>query len=364
MTVVLTTALGLCFFRCSPASRPNTTTHPDPHPLPQVVQGANLRPVGDTRRGYGTRTARNTMKRLQALGVNTIGVLFNGRMISAESTNVFAPPQHELHAIRRGLNDARSMGFATVLVPHIYIDDGTWRGEITFTNASHEKAWWNSYEAFIETAASTAQSTGTSVLSIGVELKGLSRKSSVRDHIAPVIQRIRSIYKGLLTYSANWDEAEGVQFWDLLDITGVNGYYPLAPTPKLGAQQIAQRLRKLAVQTNRDVLVTEVGYRSSPQSYLRPWEWPDQIANVVDEHAQAEAWSAVLGQWMTTPGIRGVIIWVIPTDPDDPASEPKHGFNPFNKEAETIIKHRFQSGRTRPLPVDQRVETTQPSPAS
>ena len=41
------------------------------------------------------------------------------------------------------------------------------------------------------------------------------------------------------------------------------------------------------------------------------------------------------------PGVRGLLLWVVPTDPDDPASEPAHGFNPLNRPAEQVIRRAF-----------------------
>ena len=41
--------------------------------------------------------------------------------------------------------------------------------------------------------------------------------------------------------------------------------------------------------------------------------------------------------WLHADGVRGLMVWVVPTDPDDPASEPAHGFNPLNKPAEQVI---------------------------
>ena len=38
----------------------------------------------------------------------------------------------------------------------------------------------------------------------------------------------RAVYKGKLTYAANWDgEFEEVAFWDALDVIGVQAYFPL-----------------------------------------------------------------------------------------------------------------------------------------
>lgn len=323
---------------CSPYS---TRSEPPPSavPLPEIVQGANLRPVGDDRRGYGTATARKTMERLRALGVNTIAVLMEGRMRSLDDRTVEVASRDELEPIRRALADANHMGFATVLVPHIYFDDGSWRGHLELDDQADR--WWSSYESFMMTAASIAARSGTTLLSVGVELKALSSQPETRARMGQLVAALREEYDGLLTYSANWDEAEDVVFWELVDLAGVNGYYPLTPDPMRGAEKVARRLEKLSRQAGRPVVVLEVGYRSSPLSHERPWEWPEDIEPVVDQGAQARTWAAVLSEWPRAEGVRGLLFWVVPTDPDDPASEPPHGFNPLNKAAESVIARAF-----------------------
>lgn len=318
--------------------------------LPARVTGANLRAVGDRRRGYGTKKARETMERLRAMGVNTISILMEGRMRDLGDTEVRLPDADELDDLQAALRDANEMGFATVLIPHIYLDDGEWRGRIAFGagDVARRDAWWGSYGAFISAAADLAADCGATVLSIGVELKGLSGEADTRERMRSLRDAVRGGgYRGLTTYSANWDEAEGVAFWDLVDVAGVNGYYPLVPEPVRGAEAIARRLASLRQTSGKDVLVLEVGYRAGPLSHVRPWEWPEEVGNPeVDETAQALAWAAVLGHWLDAPGVRGLLLWVIPTDPDDPASEPQHGFNPLNRPAEEIIRKAF-TGATR-----------------
>lgn len=307
----------------------------------------NLRPVGDTRHGYGTRTARQTLQRLRQLGVNTIGFLVEGRMATLESDDIEGPTRAERDALLHGLIDANALGFATVLVPHLVLGDGQWRGLIRF-DATDERArwerranWWRAYGRFIDQVTDIAATSGTTVLSLGVELKGLSADPGTRDEMDSIAKRARQTFDGLLTYNANWDEAEAVGFWDVVDVAGVNGYYPLLPEPERGAETIARRLAALGRQAKREVLVLEVGFRSSPLSHVRPWEWPSDVKPIVDDQAQARALAAVLAHWLPVPEVRGVLIWVVPTDPDDPASEPRHGFNPMNKPAETVIQRAF-----------------------
>ena len=312
-------------------------------PLPERVTGANLRAVGDHRRGYGTAKARETMKRLQDLGVNTVSILMEGRMDNVEDLDVRTPDPEDLEDIRAALADAHQLGLATVLIPHLYLDDGAWRGRIRHPDPQRRDEWWASYTDFIVAAADLARDTGTSLLSIGVELKGMSQEVDTRTRMKQLCERIRQRgYKGKLTYNANWDEAENVRFWDLVDAVGVNGYYPLLPEPVRGAEKVALTLTKLHEQSQRPVLILEVGYRASPMSHVRPWEWPEAIdGSEVDEQAQSHAWAAILSYWLGARGVQGLLVWVIPTDPDDPASEPAHGFNPLNRSAEEVIRRAF-----------------------
>lgn len=323
-------------------SQPRELRRYDPVPLPQRVAAANLRPVGDARRGYGSDKAEETLLRLKGLGVNTVAFLLEGRMKDLADTEIRGPDDDEHARIEAGLVAARRLGFATVLIPHLYLDDGQWRGHLQPEATSEADVWWASYRAFMLRSAKLARAGSATVLSVGVELKALSKQVEAYRQMKALAFELREVFPGQLTYSANWDEAEDVGFWDLVDFAGVNGYYPLEPDPVRGAEAVARRLTRLAERAGREVLVLEAGYRAGPGSHARPWEWPEDVPDDVDENAQAEAWAAVLAAWLDAPGVRGLGVWVIPTDPDDPASEPRNGFNPLNRPAEVVIGRAFR----------------------
>lgn len=313
--------------------------------LPSRVHGANVRPVGDPRRGYGSDKAKETLARLAHMGVNTIGVLLEGRVTSVEAPEVRPIEAGVREDVRAFLRDAADLGFATILVPHLYVDDGSWRGYLDPREPAERARFFDTHAEFIRTAASDAAAGRASAISIGVELKALSGAPDTAAYMRALARDVRSLFEGQLTYSANWDEAESVAFWDAVDLAGVNGYYPLEPDPERGAEAVARRLTALSARTKKDVLVLEAGYRSGPLSYVRPWEWPEDVADDVDLDVQAKTWAAVLSSWPHAKGVRGLMLWIVPTDPDDPASEPPNGFSPINKPAEEVIRRAFQGGR-------------------
>ena len=65
------------------------------------------------------------------------------------------------------------------------------------------------------------------MFSVGVELR-----SWVTTPRAPRFERIiddvRRVYRGLLTYSANWDDVDDTVVLGDVDVIGINAFYPLA----------------------------------------------------------------------------------------------------------------------------------------
>src|SRR4029079_12322054 len=114
-----------------------------------------------------------------------------------------------------------------MLKPHVDAVNGQWRGDFNPTNAD---AWFQSYTQFIVQYAQLAQAEGVEGLVMGTEFKTISGAAN-RDRWVAVINAIRAVYGGVLTYAANAtfpaDEFTSVSFWDQLDIIGLDGYFNL-----------------------------------------------------------------------------------------------------------------------------------------
>ena len=76
--------------------------------------------------------------------------------------------------------------------------------------------------------AKIADSLGVEMLCIGTEWKSAVRERP--QFWSNVIDSVRKVYQGKLTYAANWDDYDDVPFWSKLDYIGVNAYWPLAKT--------------------------------------------------------------------------------------------------------------------------------------
>ena len=121
----------------------------------------------------------------------------------------------------------------------------------------------------------------------------------------------------MITYSANWDEYEYVEFWDDLDLIGINAFWPLASKPGDGytemldtAAVVEQELEAFAFYWDRPILFTEFGVKSSTDSALAPWEWPEDCSNLVyDELYQEMAYEALFEVMTPNQWFEGLFIW-------------------------------------------------------
>ncbi len=169
---------------------------------------------------------------------------------------------------------------------------------------------------------------------------------------APVeglIAQARQRYEGKLTYSANWDEIEQVEFWPRLDFVGINAFFPLTDktgaTPadlRAGAVALAEELARLQRGWGKPVLFTEVGYKSYPDAAIRPWEWPQDVDPAdVDEAYQAAAYEAIFAALWERPWFAGMFWWKSFTDLHAREEEP-WGFTPIGKQAQDVMARRYR----------------------
>src|SRR5690606_3637215 len=128
-----------------------------------------------------------------------------------------------------------------------------------FIKMAHEEDWKlleNSYSKFILDFAKIAEEAQIEIFCIGTELKSFIDERP--GYWNQLIIDVKEIYKGKLTYAANWNEYETTPFWDALDFIGIDGYFPLdsqqSPTlenTKKAWQTHKTEMKKYAVKIGR-----------------------------------------------------------------------------------------------------------------
>lgn len=165
-----------------------------------------------------------------------------------------------------------------MLKPHLWLGSG-WRSNIHFDDKTDWDSWFLAYQKNILHYAKMAQKTNVDLFCIGTELRS-SLKQKPQLWLA-LLKEIKSVYKGKLTYAANWDDSfEFTAFWNELDYIGIQAYYPLTKNKNPSLEDIKQgwdvHLKQLATiskNLNKKILFTEIGYRSDVSATVEPWAW-------------------------------------------------------------------------------------------
>ena len=249
---------------------------------------------------------------------------------------------------------AHSAGFKILLKPHIWLyapSDGKWRSDIFPANEDNWKLWQKNYREFILLYAKMAEENKVELFCIGTEFSRLSVEKS--GFWRKLIQEVRSVYSGEITYAANWyHEFEKITFWDDLDYIGIQAYFPLVKNKYPSVKQISKGwdkhipdIKSIYKKYNRKVLFTEMGYKSTADSAIKPWEWIDYSAKEdkpASTETQANCYEAFFKTVWEKKWLAGVHIWQWRSDYVEGRGKSNLDFTPQKKPAESIIAKGFE----------------------
>jgi hypothetical protein len=319
------------------------------------VRGVTIGPIENGYHpgvGYGSPAYDRALVEAQAMGANWIAVTPFGRVANVSGTGVDltfeAPFERNRWDVARAVQMAHAHGLRVMLVPHLWVESGEWRGFIDPRSDEGWARWAEDYERFARVWAEVAEGTHAEMFSVGVELHTWVTTARAAS-FARVVSAIRRIYHGLLTYSANWDDVDDTVIVGDIDVVGINAFYPLAEvrgaseaTLLQGGRRVRERVHALAETWGKPVLFTETGYTSRADPAVRPWEWPETMSGVrVDEQAQAAAYRALVAPLLEEPDFAGFFVWRVYANPDDVSQEAPWGFSPRGKLAELVVRDAF-----------------------
>ncbi|MEM6725322.1 MAG: hypothetical protein AAF598_14880, partial [Bacteroidota bacterium] len=255
---------------------------------------------------------------------------------------------------RQRIEETRAAGFKVFVKPHLWItisDDGGWRSDVFPKSDSGWISWQASYRDYIFRYARIAEEAGAEQFCIGAELTRLTLEKP--EFWVELIRDVRKIYSGKLTYAANWyQEYEGISFWDQLDYIGVQAYFPLSKTKQPSVEQInagwqdyLPQLAAVAERYNRPLLFTEMGYKSTPNGTVTPWEWAENLPEaeqIYSPETQANAYQAFFESVWPQNWFAGVQLWVLFADYPEERKNLEFSFSPQGKVGMEVLREGFE----------------------
>jgi len=243
------------------------------------------------------------------------------------------------------IDELRKKEIKIMVKPQIWV----WRGEYTgFIEMKTEENWKlleESYTKFILLYAKLAQEVNAEMFCIGTELEKFIENRPEYWH--NLIIEIKKIYKGKLTYAANWDEFKRTPFWNELDYIGIDAYFPVSDkkTPTVaqcleGWKQHKEVIKDISKKYNKPILFTEFGYRSVDYTGKEPWKY-DSYEAIPNLEAQTNATKALFETFWKEDWFAGGFIWKWFHDHENVGGKNDNQFTPQNKPVEAVIKNQF-----------------------
>jgi hypothetical protein len=294
------------------------------------------------------------LREIRELGTSHVGLTVAYYQEHAASTEIYEHPRFTAPeaALLRTIGEARALGMKVMVFPIVRLDrprsSSEWRGTLRPADAA---AWWRGYTQRLQRLARLCAKAGAEQLSVGSELSTLDGAAE-RPSWQALIGEVRREFRGLLTYSGNWDHFEKVGIYDLLDLAGLCAYFPLAAWPSVGTpeqpgltaawREKRAELEAFARRIGRPMILTEVGYLSQRGCAHKPWD--EGATNPVDLEEQRRCYAAFADAWTGAEALRGAYFW----NYYGWGGAASRGYTPRGKPAAAEIARYFRAESSRP----------------
>jgi hypothetical protein len=301
--------------------------------------------------GYTSATLPTDLQALQQRLCPTY-VLFTVRVYQATQTSAdpHIDPKRTVSdtALKRAIAEAQRLELKVILLPVLFIDDGSWGGAIAPADVSQ---WFARWREIARHYAGLAQETKIDVFLVGAEFITMQKHSSEWERL---IREVRGLFRGQLSYSANWwfdrlgfENVLTMRQWALLDYLGIAAYFELtnAKDPTVAelraawqhdrhGQNVLSDLDALRQRYNKPMVFWEVGYQSRDGTNIHPWDFTQRAP--ADEGEQADAYRAFFEVFSGRTGFSGYGLFAHQVGlPHDAV-----GYDVLSKQAEAVVAGR------------------------
>jgi hypothetical protein len=236
-----------------------------------------------------------------------------------------------------------------MIKPQIWV----WKGEYTgLIKMKTEEDWIRfekSYGEYILDFAKLAEETHCELFCIGTELEMFIQKRP--EFWNGLINEVREVYSGKITYAANWDEYKRIPFWESLDYIGVDAYFPISESRTPTIRESIEKwdhwkneLKGISERSNRKILFTEYGYRSVDYAGKEPW-MSERGTSRVNLIAQSNMYAALYESVWDEDWFAGGYIWKWFIDDSKVGGYDNPMFTPQNKPVEKVISEQYLKTR-------------------
>ncbi len=199
---------------------------------------------------------------------------------------------------------ARELDLKIILKAMVNCRDGYWRAYIRFFDSPVPTEpgwsdWFPSWGNHVERVAGMAENNHADLFCIGCEMVGTDHRDLEWRRL---INEVRSIYTGPITYNCDKYQEDRLTWWDAVDMISSSGYYPINQL-----EQNFARIKAVAEREKKPFMFMECGCPSRQNSQFRPNDW--RYGGNTDINAQMQWYEAFTTCILRHPFVQGTGWW-------------------------------------------------------
>ncbi len=256
---------------------------------------------------------------------------------------------------------AHSLGLRVALFPFVLDVAGVpdnWSNNLNFGSSEH--TWSTYFDAYADQLlhyAELSEQNQIDLLIIGGEQAGAQPQEK---HWRSLIEQVRGVYHGPISYEAWCQHFDSVHWWDAVDYIGINFYcFPLASSANPKPEEVKKNYLKFLnmVKTgtshwSKPIIFTEIGYQSTNGvAQIAPFGYPPVLLDTEEQGVLVQSFFDALKEFGNDDHWLKGMFWY------NFSSNPLQGglgdlnFLPHNKPAEAYLRAFYTGQPVTPVPL-------------
>lgn len=274
-------------------------------------------------------------------GANWTAIAISTLQATAHTTEIpyWENPTVTDDEVKWAITKAKALQLKVCLKPIVNCADGTWRAHINFFDKDVPcepkwSEWFSSYTNFILHYAAIAEEYNCEMFCIGCELVQTDRREA---EWRTLINEVRKVYSGIVTYNCDKYQEDNVTWWDALDVISSSGYYPESDWDNQ-----LDRIERVVKAHHKPFFFMEAGCPSRSGSAAIPNDWT--LQGEPDQEEQSRFYRAMFSSCENRDWVQGFMLWDWPTHlyPIQEAAQ-NDDYCMYGKQAAKIINEYFTS---------------------
>lgn len=302
----------------------------------EFIKGITFAPFSKKGTFLKKESKKSLLEMKERTGANFVIFVPNGLQETAQSETISYENEANIsdEELREMIIYAQELELGVALKPTVNCKNGTWRAHINFFDEDVPcepkwQNWFKNYTDFQLHYGKIAQETKCQMFIAGCEMVMSEHREK---EWRTLIEQIRSIFTGLISYNTDKYQEHNVSWWDCVDVISSSGYYPIDDWDRQ-----LDRIESVIEKYKKPFFFAEAGCMSTKGSSYIPNNW--ELEGEKDLEEQKDWYENMFLTTRKRKWVSGYALWSWDSKLYSETTAKNHRFYEiYKKPAEEVIR--------------------------